>query len=116
MSDTALQSSSQLRVRIFIDFWSFTLELRRQDDAFRVDWNPIGGLLTKEARKIVDAGVQASFEGMHVYGYTIRLSKVTRNFVIGLVIGWIRGLEFILFCYLDKRRWDILSAQFVIMR
>jgi hypothetical protein len=57
----------RLRVRIFIDFWNFSLSLRNEDDAFRVDWKPIGQLLTIEAGKLVDVSAQAVFEGMHVY-------------------------------------------------
>lgn len=64
----AVSQTNKIRVRIFVDFWNFSLELRRQDDTFRVDWKPIGNLLTKEAGKIVDGNVLASFEGMHVYG------------------------------------------------
>ena len=60
--------SPRLRIRIFVDFWNFSLELRRKDEHFLLDWNPIGVLLTKEAGKIVDVSMPVSFEGMHVYG------------------------------------------------
>lgn len=58
----------KIRVRIFVDFWNFSLELRRQEDAFRVNWKPIGNILTKEAGIVVDGNSIATFEGMHVYG------------------------------------------------
>jgi ribosomal protein L34E len=58
---------SRLRVRIFVDFWNFSLSLRNEDDDFRVDWKPIGPLLTADAGKLVDATANALFEGMHVY-------------------------------------------------
>jgi len=57
----------RIRIRIFIDFWNFSLSLREADDAFRVDWKPIGQLLTIEAGKLVDASAHAVYEGMHVY-------------------------------------------------
>ena len=58
----------KFRIRIFIDFWNFSLALREHDDTFRVNWTPIGNLLTKEAGRIIDTNTIASFEGMHVYG------------------------------------------------
>ena len=59
---------SQLRVRIFVDFWNFSLSLRDDDDTFRVDWKPIGNLFTKAAANLVDPSAHPVFEGMHVYG------------------------------------------------
>ena len=53
-------------MRIFVDFWNFSLSLRRLDDAFKVDWQPIAGLFVNEAAKLV--GTPCSFEAMHVYG------------------------------------------------
>jgi hypothetical protein len=58
---------SRLRVRIFVDFWNFSLSLRDKDDDFRVDWKPVGQLFTIEAGKLVDPSANAVFEGMHVY-------------------------------------------------
>ncbi len=60
-------SVSQLRVRIFVDFWNFSLSLRDHDDNFRVDWKPIGSLFTKAAANLVDPAAHPVFEGMHVY-------------------------------------------------
>ncbi|MDE2492900.1 MAG: NYN domain-containing protein, partial [Alphaproteobacteria bacterium] len=59
---------TKTRIRIFVDFWNFSLSLRDQDDSFRVDWAPIGPLLTAEAGKLVDPTSPATFEAMHVYG------------------------------------------------
>jgi uncharacterized LabA/DUF88 family protein len=55
-----------LRARIFIDFWNFSLSLRREDDTFKVDWEPVASLLVAEASKLLGAPV--SYEAMHVYG------------------------------------------------
>ncbi len=57
-----------LRVRIFIDFWNFSLSLRDEDDTFRVNWTPIAQLFTSAAAQLVNPAAQVSFEGMHVYG------------------------------------------------
>ncbi len=65
---SALPQSQRLRVRIFVDFWNFTLSVRREDDAFKIDWRKIGPLLTAEAGKLVDPTMPMAFEAMHVYG------------------------------------------------
>ncbi|WP_413989357.1 NYN domain-containing protein [Labrys okinawensis] len=59
---------SRLRVRIFVDWWNFSLSLKRKDSNFNTDWRPIGPLLASEAGKMVDPSAPAIFEGMHVYG------------------------------------------------
>jgi len=68
MSDVALSRHPRPRIRIFVDFWNFSLELRRRDDSFRLDWSPIGQILTKEAGRLIDSAALPSYEGMHVYG------------------------------------------------
>jgi hypothetical protein len=55
-----------LRVRIFVDFWNFSLSLRREDDEFMVDWKPIANVLVSEAAQLLGAPV--TYEAMHVYG------------------------------------------------
>lgn len=60
--------SDVLRVRIFVDFWNFTLSLRREDESFKTDWRPIGPTLAREAGKLIDTDSRVSFEGIHVYG------------------------------------------------
>ncbi|OLS45856.1 hypothetical protein BV509_16855 [Rhodovulum sulfidophilum] len=62
------QPQPQLRVRIFVDFWNFSLSLRRENNAFMVDWRPVGPLFTTEAAKLVDPNAQPVFEALHVYG------------------------------------------------
>ncbi len=58
----------RIRVRVFVDFWNFSLELRSQSTAFRPDWTKIGPLFASEAAKLIDPTVLSTFEGMHVYG------------------------------------------------
>lgn len=62
------QPTPSLRVRIFVDFWNFSLSLRRADNAFMVDWKPVGPLFAAEAGKLVDPKAQVVFEALHVYG------------------------------------------------
>lgn len=66
--NTAPTSNATLRVRVFVDFWNFSLSIRGHDNAFMVNWLPIGPLLTVEAGKLVDSTVPAKFEALHVYG------------------------------------------------
>jgi len=68
MSNPGTPATSRLRIRIFVDFWNFSLSLRGEDNSFRVDWQPVGPLLTAEAGKLVDASTPAVFEALHVYG------------------------------------------------
>lgn len=58
----------RLRVRVFVDFWNFQLELKRQDPTLNSDWSKIGPLFAAEAAKLADPAALLSFEGMHVYG------------------------------------------------
>jgi hypothetical protein len=37
--NAAAEPANRLRVRIFVDFWNFSLSLRDKDDNFRADWN-----------------------------------------------------------------------------
>lgn len=56
------------RVRVFVDFWNFTLSLGRVEKGFLSDWRPIGPLLVQEAGRLIDANQVFTFEGMNVYG------------------------------------------------
>ncbi len=68
MTTNPAQPAKSLRVRIFVDFWNFSLSLRSADNTFMVDWRPVGPLFASEAGKLVDPTSQAVFEAMHVYG------------------------------------------------
>lgn len=59
---------ARLRIRVFVDFWNFTLSFRDRDPNFRVDWSKLGQILSKEAGNIIDGGELPQYEGMHVYG------------------------------------------------
>lgn len=64
---SATPTIAPLRVRIFVDFWNFSLSLRRENDTFRVDWKPVAGVLVAEAAQLL-GGAPATYEAMHVYG------------------------------------------------
>lgn len=56
------------RIRIFIDFWNFSLSLRRVDDTFKIDWTKVSKVLTREAGSVLPNGSVSLFEALHVYG------------------------------------------------
>jgi uncharacterized LabA/DUF88 family protein len=56
------------RVRIFVDFWNFSLSLRREDDSYMIDWQKVAPTLMQEAEKVINHISPASYEAMHVYG------------------------------------------------
>lgn len=68
MSNPGTPPNTRLRVRIFIDFWNFSLSLRNKEDTFRVNWTLVGPLLTAEAGKLIDPTTSAMFEALHIYG------------------------------------------------
>jgi uncharacterized LabA/DUF88 family protein len=68
MAKNIAAGATRIRVRLFVDFWNFSLSLKREDDSFLTDWSAIGPLLTGEAAKLIDPNVTASFEAMHIYG------------------------------------------------
>jgi uncharacterized LabA/DUF88 family protein len=68
----SLASASQLRVRAFVDFWNFSLSLKKWRDPFKVDWAKLGPWLSSQAGKLVVAGGAGAapsirYEGLHVY-------------------------------------------------
>lgn len=68
VSVTATASLPRLRIRIFVDFWNFSLELRNRNSSFMTDWTKIGPLFTHEAAALIDGGAAPVYEAMHVYG------------------------------------------------
>lgn len=65
MASTA-PTITPLRIRIFVDFWNFSLSLRREDDAFKVDWKSVASVMVAEAAQLL--GGPVTYEAMHVYG------------------------------------------------
>lgn len=64
----AAAPTPRLRVRIFVDFWNFSLSLRRQEESFMLDWTKVPQVLVREAKALVDPDHPVAFEGLHVYG------------------------------------------------
>lgn len=67
-SPTVTPPPDPVRVRIFVDFWNFTLAVRNLDPTLLVDWRKLGPVLAAEAGRLIDATRPAQYEGLHVYG------------------------------------------------
>ena len=58
-----------LRVRIFVDFWNFTLSMNRAaGQMFQTDWRALPHVLARGAMQLVAPGGAWRFAGMNVYG------------------------------------------------
>lgn len=68
MTDSSSAPAPMLRVRVFVDFWNFTLSMNAErPQAFQADWTKIGRLFAEKAAQQVDPAMGHSFEAMHVY-------------------------------------------------
>lgn len=57
----------RVRVRVFLDYWNFTLDLRQAEAGFMIDWQPLGQCLAREALLTVDPTARVAYQGMSVY-------------------------------------------------
>ena len=57
----------RVRVRVFLDYWNFTLDLRQTEAGFMIDWRPLGQCLAREALLTVDPTARVAYQGMSVY-------------------------------------------------
>lgn len=57
------------RVRVFIDFWNFTLSLKEIEPEFRVNWKILPGWFSKEAGSLALGGTHSNlqYEGTHLH-------------------------------------------------
>ena len=56
------------RVRVFVDFWNYTLSMRDVDKAFRTDWSKLGPVLSQAAAAVVDVPATGEYQGLNFYG------------------------------------------------
>lgn len=61
-------NAPRFQIRIFVDFWNFTLSVKTADPTFRIDWKTLGYVLAQEASRLIDPNSNFSFEAMHVVG------------------------------------------------
>jgi hypothetical protein len=58
---------SRQRVRIFVDFWNFTIALGNWRSGFQLDWKKFGPWVAKKAGDVAQIADPVSFGGLHVY-------------------------------------------------
>ena len=56
------------RVRVFVDFWNYTLSMRNAEAEFRTDWVMLGPVLAHAAAGVVDVGAASEYQGLSFYG------------------------------------------------
>ena len=57
------------RVRVFVDFWNYTLSMRRfAGHGFDTDWRAIGPSLATKAGDKFTSDVSSMYQGLHFYG------------------------------------------------
>ena len=56
------------RVRVFVDFWNYTLSMRDVDGSFRTDWSKLGPALSSAAVAIIGATATGEYQGLNLYG------------------------------------------------
>ena len=70
---------SRHRVRVFVDFWNYTLSMRGADEAFRTDWSKLGPMLTRAGVAVVDATATGEYQGLNFYGSHDPASEADRK-------------------------------------
>ena len=79
MASDDLIQSPRLRVRVFVDFWNYTLSMRDTDTAFRTDWSRLGQVLSHAAASVVDSAAIGEYQGLNFYGSYDPASKADRK-------------------------------------
>ena len=68
MPDPYTQPVHRHRVRVFVDFWNFTLSMRDVDSQFRTDWAALGPALVNAVAKRIAPESSAKYQGLNFYG------------------------------------------------
>ncbi|MBZ4022837.1 hypothetical protein CKO11_10235 [Rhodobacter sp. TJ_12] len=61
-------ADGRVRIRIFVDFWNFSLSARDIEPGFMMDWSNVGPSFSAEVAALVVPGQPYVYEAMHVYG------------------------------------------------
>ena len=59
---------SRHRVRVFVDFWNYTLFMRDVDATFKTDWSQLGPVLSRAAVDVIDSTAVGDYQGLNFYG------------------------------------------------
>ena len=86
----------RLRVRVFVDFWNYTLSMRDNvDPTFKTDWAKLGPELAREAVAKVDATATGEYQGLNFYGSYDRTTEKGLHRWATTVVDTTRGLKVI---------------------
>ena len=67
MADDPIRESGY-RVRVFVDFWNFTLFMKDLDEGFLVDWSKLGPVLAAAAAEVINSEAAGEYQGLKCYG------------------------------------------------
>ena len=67
MPDEDLTHHQRHRVRVFVDFWNFSLSMRDVEEDFRSDWSRLGPVLSRVAAELTGAATN-EYQGLNFYG------------------------------------------------
>ena len=68
MSSDDHSNLQRYRVRVFVDFWNYTLSMRQVDTDFRTDWSTLGPVLSRAATALATATGTGEYQGLNSYG------------------------------------------------
>ena len=81
------------RVRVFVDFWNYTLTMRDNVDAtFATDWAELGPKLARAAVAKVDATATGEYQGLNFYGSYDRVTEKKLHQWATTVVGTFSGV------------------------
>lgn len=67
-SNAPLPQASQLRCRVFLDFWNFQLSMNSTfGRGYKIDWKGLGPWISNQANGLLSGVGVAQYEGLHVY-------------------------------------------------
>ena len=75
------------RVRVFVDFWNYTLLMKDVDGSHRTDWSKIGPVLAQAAAVIVGSEGVSEYQGLNFYGSYNPSTEPGRN-----LHGWAKNV------------------------
>ena len=55
------------RVRVFVDFWNYTLAMKSVEADFKTDWAKMGGSIAREAARLIDPAGGCAYQGTNIY-------------------------------------------------
>ena len=68
MPEADSSADARHRVRVFVDFWNYTLHMRNVDEPFRTDWARLGPVLSRAAVQVIDSTAVSEYQGLNFYG------------------------------------------------